>query len=133
MLDVMLDVILYGILPYVAFTLAIAGGLYRYFRDRFSYSSLSSEFLEKQQLFWGSVPWHYGIVLLLIGHLIGWAVPKAVEAFNGVPLRLYILEITALGLGLSASSSCGGFRCRASGWSPRRWTSSCWVCCCCRW
>ena len=96
----MSDLILFAVFPYVAVALAISGGIYRYARDRFTYSSLSSQFLERQRLFWGSVPWHYGIVILLIGHLVGWAIPSAVEAFNAVPLRLYILEITALGLGL---------------------------------
>ncbi|HEX2987854.1 MAG TPA: respiratory nitrate reductase subunit gamma [Chloroflexota bacterium] len=98
----MFDLLLYGVWPYVAFALAIVGGLYRYYRDRFSYSSFSSQLLEQRLLFWGSVPWHYGIVLLLIGHLIGWAIPGGVAAFNGQPLRLYILEITAFGLGLFA-------------------------------
>jgi len=98
----MFDLLLYGVWPYVAFALAISGGLYRYYRDRFSYSSFSSQLLEGQQLFWGSVPWHYGIAILLIGHLIGLAIPGGVAAFNGLPLRLYILEIAASGLGLFA-------------------------------
>jgi nitrate reductase gamma subunit len=98
----MFDVFLYGALPYLAFALAIGGGLYRYYRDRFSYSSFSSQLLEKPLLFWGSVPLHYGIVILLIGHLIGLLIPQWIADFNGVPLRLYILEITAFGLGLFA-------------------------------
>ena len=48
------------------------------------------------------MPWHYGIVILLIGHLIGLVVPEWVAEFNGAPVRLYILEITAFGLGLFA-------------------------------
>lgn len=96
----MFDLFLYGIFPYLAFALAIAGGVYRYYTDRFSYSGLSSQLLESRQLFWGSVSWHYGILLLLVGHLIGLLVPGSVVAFNSVPLRLYLLEITALGLGL---------------------------------
>jgi len=96
------DLLLYGVWPYVAVSVAIVGGLFRYYQDRFSYSSFSSELLEKQRLFWGSVPWHYGIILLLIGHLIGWSVPGAVAAFNGDPVRLYLLEVGAFGLGLFA-------------------------------
>ena len=96
----MFDLFLYGVFPYVALAVAITGGLLRYYRDRFTFSSQSSQFLESRQLFWGSVPWHYGIVTLLVGHLIGLLVPGWVAAFNGVPLRLYILEATALGLGL---------------------------------
>ncbi len=98
----MFDVLLFAVWPYVALAIAIAGGVYRYNRDRFSFSSLSSQLVESRQLFWGSVPWHYGIVILLIGHLIGWAIPSGVAAFNGDPMRLYILEITAFGLALFA-------------------------------
>ncbi len=98
----MLDLFLYGVFPYVALALALVGGLWRYFRDRFSFSAFSSQLLENRSLFWGSVPWHYGIVILLVGHLIGWLIPAGVAAFNAVPLRLYVLEITALGLGLLA-------------------------------
>ncbi len=96
----MLDLFLYAIFPYVAFGLAIGGSLYRYYTDRFSFSSFSSQLLESRTLFWGSVPWHYGIVTLLIGHLIGLLIPGGVAAWNGEPLRLYVLEITAFGLGL---------------------------------
>jgi nitrate reductase gamma subunit len=98
----MFDLFLYGIFPYVALALALVGGLWRYFRARFTFSAFSSQLLENRALFWGSVPWHYGIVILLVGHLIGWLIPDGVAAFNAVPLRLYILEITALGLGLAA-------------------------------
>jgi nitrate reductase gamma subunit len=96
----MFDTFLYGVLPYVALAVAVAGGIYRYYRDRFSLSGLSSQFLENRKLFWGSVAWHYGIIISLIGHLIGLLVPGGVAAWNGEPLRLYILELTALGLGL---------------------------------
>ncbi|MHB1004619.1 MAG: respiratory nitrate reductase subunit gamma [Chloroflexota bacterium] len=98
----MFDLLLYGVFPYVAVALFICGTLYRYYRARFTFSSFSSQFLESRTLFWGSVPWHYGIVLLLLGHLLGWVLPDGVAAFNSAPIRLYILEITALGLGLSA-------------------------------
>ncbi len=80
-----IDQFLYGVFPYVALILAIVGTIWRYFSDRFSYSSLSSQFLENRQLFWGSVPWHYGILIILAGHLIGFLIPRSVLAWNGVP------------------------------------------------
>lgn len=96
----MVDQFLFGVLPYLAIVVAVGGGIWRFRRDRFSYSSLSSQFLEGRRLFWGSVPWHYGIILVLLGHLVGVLFPKAVTAFNGVPIRLYILEGTGLAMGL---------------------------------
>jgi nitrate reductase gamma subunit len=91
-----LDQLLYGVFPYVAIALAIVGTIWRYFRDRFSYSSMSSQFLENRQLFWGSVPWHYGILVILVGHLVAFLIPRTVLAWNGVPWRLYVLEASAM-------------------------------------
>ena len=51
--------------PYMALILAIGVGIYRYVTNRYTYSSLSSQILENRKLFWGSVPWHYGITLIL--------------------------------------------------------------------
>ena len=96
----MIDLFLFGILPYVALAIAIVGLVWRYKTNQFSYSSASSQFLENRQLFWGSVPWHYGIILIMLGHLLGILFPSSVMAFNGVPVRLYILEGTGLALGL---------------------------------
>ncbi|MAE10369.1 MAG: respiratory nitrate reductase subunit gamma [Dehalococcoidales bacterium] len=96
----MIDFIVFAVLPYVALAIAIVGLIWRYRTDQFSFSSVSSQFLENRKLFWGSVPWHYGIILILLGHLFGVLFPSGVMAFNGVPVRLYVLEVTGLALGL---------------------------------
>ncbi len=98
----MIDLFLFGVFPYVAVVVAVGGSIWRYVTNQFSFSSISSQFLESRQLFWGSVPWHYGIVIVLIGHLVGILFPSGVMAFNGVPVRLYILEGTGFALGLLA-------------------------------
>lgn len=98
----MVDVLLFVVFPYVAFALAVAVGLYRYFYDRFSYSSISSQFLENRVLFWGSVPWHYGIGAILLAHLIALVFPGQWSALLGAPVRLYVLEITGFALAAMA-------------------------------
>lgn len=98
----MLDNLLFVIIPYVVIVLAIAGSVYRYVKKGFTYSSLSSQFLESSELFYGSIPWHIGIIGALTGHLIGFLLPAQVLWFNGVPARLYILEISGLLFGLMA-------------------------------
>jgi nitrate reductase gamma subunit len=98
----MMNDFLYGIFPYIAFSLAIAGGLYRYFANRFSYSSLSSQFLENRELFWGSVPWHYGIVLILLGHLFGGLFSGGAAFLLKGPARLFIAEWIGMSLGFFA-------------------------------
>jgi nitrate reductase gamma subunit len=96
----MIDTVLYIVFPYVAVVLAAVVGIYRYRNDRYSYSSFSSQFLENKALFWGSVPWHYGIVLILLAHLIAVLFPGLWGALLGDPVRLYVLEITGWALGL---------------------------------
>jgi nitrate reductase gamma subunit len=97
----MTDLILFGIFPYVAVALAVAVGLYRYFVERYSWSSYSSQFLESRALYWGSVPWHYAILLILLAHLLAFLFPAGWGALLGRPLRLYLLEISGMALGLA--------------------------------
>ncbi|GAB4207927.1 MAG: respiratory nitrate reductase subunit gamma [Coleofasciculaceae cyanobacterium] len=94
-----INTLLFAIFPYMAIAVAIIVTCLRYFNNRFSYSSLSSQFLESKQLFWGSVSWHYGILVILAAHLIGFLMPRSLLAWNGVPWRLYVLESTGLAMG----------------------------------
>ncbi len=98
----MFDLALFVIFPYVAIVLEIAVSFYRYFSGSYKFSSLSSNFLESRELFWGSQPWHYGILFVLLGHVVGFLFPKEVMLFNDVPVRRLILEVTALSFGLMA-------------------------------
>jgi len=89
-------------LPYVALTVFLIGTIYRYKVTKFKFSSLSSQFLEGRKLFWGSIPFHVGILFLFFGHLIAFLIPRTVIAWNSVPLRLVILEVSGFIFGLSA-------------------------------
>jgi len=82
--------------PYMCMALFFIGTIHRYRKEKFTYSSLSSQFLEGNHLFFGSVPFHYGVLLLFFGHLIAFLFPKTLLAFNSVPVRLYIIEASAL-------------------------------------
>jgi nitrate reductase gamma subunit len=68
----------------------------RYRRDPFTFSSLSSQFLETRKLFWGSVPFHVGILTLFFGHLLGFLLPRQLMLWNRVPLRLFVFEASGL-------------------------------------
>ncbi|PIY47528.1 MAG: respiratory nitrate reductase subunit gamma [Armatimonadetes bacterium CG_4_10_14_3_um_filter_59_10] len=91
---------LFQVFPYVALAVHLVESIRRYRQVRFSYSSLSSQFLEGERLFLGSVPWHYGILLVLGGHLVAFLFPRELLAFNSAPVRLYIIEVAALAGGL---------------------------------
>lgn len=98
----MLDIVLFVAFPYVATVLAVVVGVYRYYSDRFSYSSFSSQFLESRRLFWGSVPWHFGIVTILTIHLIAFLFPGLWGALTADPTRLYVIEVIGLAMALLA-------------------------------
>lgn len=95
-----MDVALFASFPYVAVILAVIGGLFRYYRDRFSYSSQSSQFLENRSLFWGSVTWHYSILLILAAHVLALVLPGLWGGLIANQTRLYVLEVTGLALAL---------------------------------
>ncbi len=90
----MVDVLLFGALPYVAVALFLCVSIWRYRKEPYTFSSLSSQFLETDRLFWGSVPFHVGVMVLFFGHLIGFLFPRYVIMWNQVPVRLFILEAT---------------------------------------
>ncbi|HJP41457.1 MAG TPA: respiratory nitrate reductase subunit gamma [Dehalococcoidia bacterium] len=96
------DTVLFIVFPYTAVVLAVVVGVYRYFDDRFSYSSFSSQFLENRALFWGSVPWHFGIIIILLAHIVALLLPDVWGRVIAEPARLYTLEVIGLALAVSA-------------------------------
>jgi nitrate reductase gamma subunit len=91
-----LDQFFFAILPYMVLITFLPVTIQRYRARGFSYSSLSSQFLENQQHFWGMVPFHYGILVVLAGHIFAFLMPEQLLAWNSKPIRLYLLEITGL-------------------------------------
>jgi nitrate reductase gamma subunit len=87
--------------PYAAVVVFVVGVTYRYRQEGFTVSSLSSQFLEGNNLFWGVVPFHIGILAVFLGHLLAFLVPQATLAWNQVPVRLIILEVSAFIFGLT--------------------------------
>jgi nitrate reductase gamma subunit len=101
------DTILFVIFPYIALALSIAVTIYRSIYRPFSISSLSSQLLEHKKLYWGSIALHYGVILVLLGHLLALLLPRGLRLWNSVPVRLYLLELTGLALGLWATIGLG--------------------------
>lgn len=94
------NLLFFVIFPYISVTLFVTVTIYRSIFRPFTVSSLSSQLLERQKLYWGSIPLHYGILLILSFHLLALVFPKALLLWNAVPIRLYLLEFTGFVLGL---------------------------------
>ncbi len=88
-------------LPYIAVIVFLVGTIYRYRSTSFKYSSLSSQFLEGKKLFWGSIPFHIGILVVFLGHVTAFMFPRETLLWNSEPVRLIILEVSAFIFGLS--------------------------------
>lgn len=92
-----LDMLLFGLFPSIALALAIIVGVYRYFFDRFSFSSFSSQSLENRALFFGSAVWRYALIIILLAHVKALLLTEAWASFIANPSRRYTLE----GLGVA--------------------------------
>ncbi len=92
-------------LPYVAVLGCIAGSIWRYRTSRYSYSALSSQFLEDKTLILGSMPWHLGIFTVLAGHAVAFLIPRVWAGF--VSNQTFLLTVEAIGLGASGLALVG--------------------------
>jgi nitrate reductase gamma subunit len=76
---------LFQILPYLALAVFILGCLLRFDREPYSWRSKSSQLLRRRQLMMGSVFFHVGILVVLVGHAVGLLTPIAVFDALGIP------------------------------------------------
>lgn len=90
----------FGVFPYISLAVFFLVTIRRYRMESFSYSSLSSQFLENDQHFWASVPFHYGILFVLAGHILAFLFPQAILGWNAAPIRLLLLEVTGLAMAI---------------------------------
>ncbi|UOF92798.1 respiratory nitrate reductase subunit gamma [Fodinisporobacter ferrooxydans] len=80
---------LWVVYPYVMTTIFIVGHIYRYNTDQLSWTAKSSEFLEKKQLRIGSLMFHFGILAVFFGHVVGLLVPKSLLTNMGISEAAY--------------------------------------------
>lgn len=95
-----MNLLLWGIFPYIVLTIFIGGHIYRYQKDQFGWSTKSSEFLEKKQLRIGSTLFHWGIVFVFGGHVLGLIIP--VGLYNSLGISEHMYHIVALSFGIPA-------------------------------
>ena len=92
--------IVFTVFPYLCLTTFVLGHGYRYVTDRYHWNARSSEFLEKKSLFYGSVLFHWGIVLTFLGHAGGLLIPQKYFDLVGIDSQTHLA--IAYGAGLAA-------------------------------
>lgn len=83
--------LLWGVLPYVTFALLVAGLFWRHRYDRFGWTTRSSQVYESRLLNIASPAFHYGILFVLVGHVVGLFVPESWTETVGVSEHTYHL------------------------------------------
>ena len=88
---------LWVIFPYISLVVMIAGALMRLVYHPLSWTSKSSELLEKRWLRWGSLLFHWGILFVFGGHVLGLLIPIEVYQALGVSTEMYHLNADIFG------------------------------------
>ena len=91
------DTLLWVVLPYLSIVMLIGGMIWRYRADQFGWTSRSSEWHERTVLRWSSPLFHFGILFVALGHVVGLAIPESWTRAAGVSHGLYHLSATVLG------------------------------------
>jgi nitrate reductase gamma subunit len=92
-----LDVVLWIIIPYLAIATFVLGHVWRYRYDKFGWTTRSSQLYESRLLRLGSPLFHFGILLVIGGHLFGILVPEAATRSIGISETAYHAVAVALG------------------------------------
>ncbi|WP_157018454.1 respiratory nitrate reductase subunit gamma [Mesorhizobium xinjiangense] len=75
MSDTYLNTLLFGIYPYVCLVVLLLGSLIRFDREPYTWKSDSSQMLRTGLLRLGSNLFHYGVIVVILGHFAGFLAP----------------------------------------------------------
>src|SRR5208282_1200320 len=93
-----LNEFLFGVYPYLALTVLLLGCLIRFDREPFTWKSDSSQLLRKGQLRLGSNLFHYGVLVVVAGHFIGFLAPDWAVSWALDPAQHQLLAMTVGGI-----------------------------------
>ena len=82
---VLLDNFIYGVYPYIAITVFLLGSWIRFDREQDTWKSDSSQLLSGSGMRLGSNFFHYGVLGVFGGHLVGLLTPHVLLSTVGLP------------------------------------------------
>ena len=91
------DLLLWVIVPYVCLAVFAVGHFWRYRYDKFGWTTRSSQLYENRLLRLGSPLFHFGILFVFGGHVMGLGVPESWTEKAGISEGMY--HATAVGSG----------------------------------
>jgi nitrate reductase gamma subunit len=91
------NLLLWIVVPYVALAVFVGGHFWRYRYDKFGWTTRSSQLYERRLLRMGSPLFHFGILLVVAGHVGGLLIPEAWTRALGVSETAYHAVAFSLG------------------------------------
>ncbi|MCW8377525.1 respiratory nitrate reductase subunit gamma [Streptomyces justiciae] len=92
-----MDLLLWGVLPYVVLVLLVAGVIWRGRYDRYGITTHSSQLQESRLLRIGSPLFHFGMAFVVVGHVVGLLIPQRWTDAVGVDDHTYHLLAVSTG------------------------------------
>jgi nitrate reductase gamma subunit len=89
--------LLWVVYPYICLTVFVLGHAWRYRYDKFGWTTRSSQLYESRLLRIGSPMFHFGLLVVFLGHVMGLGIPKSWTEKAGVSEDLYHLSAVSLG------------------------------------
>ncbi|HYQ74361.1 respiratory nitrate reductase subunit gamma [Cellulomonas sp.] len=83
------DVLLWVVVPYVCLAVFVLGHVWRYRYDKFGWTTRSSQLYERRLLRWASPLFHFGILAVFLGHVMGLGIPKSWTRAVGMSDEVY--------------------------------------------
>ncbi|WP_116950662.1 respiratory nitrate reductase subunit gamma [Jiangella endophytica] len=102
-----MNTVLWGVLPYVMVVVLVAGSIWRYRYDKFGWTTRSSQLYESRLLRIGSPLFHFGILVVIIGHIGGLVIPESWTEAVGVSEGIYHVNALVFG-GLAGACTLAG-------------------------
>ncbi len=73
----MLGAVFWDVIPYVTLAIVVVGTWWRYRYDKFGWTTRSSQLYESRMLRIASPMFHFGILVVIVGHVIGLVIPES--------------------------------------------------------
>lgn len=99
-----INFLLFGIYPYIAMVVFVSVSIARFNREQYTWRSGSSQLLRKRQLALGSNLFHFGILIVFLGHLVGLLTP--IQIFEVMGISHTAKQIMAIVVGGVAGVAC---------------------------
>ncbi|WP_027499439.1 respiratory nitrate reductase subunit gamma [Rhodococcus sp. UNC363MFTsu5.1] len=90
--------IFWDVIPYVTLAILVVGVWWRYRYDKFGWTTRSSQLYENRLLRIASPLFHFGILVVILGHVIGLVIPESWTEAIGVSEHMYHWGATVPGI-----------------------------------